>query len=691
MPNYPEWQCPDRETPDKEKLGWLNAGVEEGQAWHRQQRSYRDYKDAIDIICGVSRELRPKYRSMVTSHRLKTNIRVSIAGLANIRPLWGYHSEAKAYQRMGEMLNKLNRALYLEGHWGEDVKSVLQWQAATACAFMRPVYSRGQGGWGKGSIRLMTYGLPSVLPVQMPANGDWQEAYAVHLMDEMPIWQAHAKFPDFQDKLNPTQSKYWYSADIRGAARANAERQWWNPFRRRKDEVLADLYVPIRYTTVNDLALNLTGKTVAMGEPGSPWYYEVPPYDPSGNVTGKKISADEARLYPYRRLLISSEEVMLYDGPSFNWHGQLDLIDFALDKWPFEPTGFSAVHDGFQIQRALDDLDRGIMDRVMAQQDIPLAYNLEAVTKREAEQFDPMQPRGRVGYDGSATDKPFSSPVPPEIYQVSPESLAMRKELQADLDYILQSRDIVELGKARALGKGMDQLEALLSANGPIVKDMAASMETSLCKVGHQLMYLELEYLPTARVIQYVGEDGVTPETFDYDPAKLVPSHMPDENPHDSNQNPLPSRYPAMVRARHLADNVKFFLLPHSIHELTQMTHRLMLLQLRQRGLPISAATIMESCNVADVGKPEGVTEQDRYYSEMEEQLQHQVRVAEIMKFLGIEHGLANGSPGGMPPPAPGGGKPNGSGPKGGRPPSGQQPPQLEQKGDGRPVVSESG
>jgi hypothetical protein len=71
----------------------------------------------------------------------------------------------------------------------------------------------------------------------------------------------------------------------------------------------------------------------------------------------------------------------------------------------------------------------------------------------------------------------------------------------------------------------------------------------------------------------------------------------------------------------------------------------------------------------------------------MKEDLVHKARVAEIMKFLGMEHGLT--PPGGAPPV--GGGKPNGSTPRGGRPPSGQQPPKLEQKGDGRPVVSESG
>lgn len=677
-----DWQVPSMFAAEKDKLGWLNEAVAEGQLWLRSQRGYTDYQAALEIISGRESGTKPAYRSKLTGNRLKTNIRVAIAGLSNVRPLWGYHSENKAYQPMAGMLNKLNRALYLEGQWGADVKSVLQWAAATNTGFMRPVYTRGQGGWGRGRIELKTYGSPSVLPVQMPADGNWQEAYAVHLMDEMPIWQAHAKFPDHQDRLKPTSSRYWYSAEIRAAAKQNTERSGWNPFRRRQTEGLSELYIPLRYTTINDLAINQTGKPIPMGQPDSPWYYVVPPYDPDGAITGKVVDANAARMYPYRRLIISSESCVLYDGPSFNWHGELDLIPFCLDRWPWEPEGFGMVHDSIEMQKALDGLDRGIMDRINARQNLPLAYNMDSVSKREAEQFDPMQPRARVAFDANAGDKPFTTPVPHEIYAVDATDLEWRKELQAGLDYTLQSRDIVELGKARALGKGMDQLEALISADGPIVKDMSESITMSLCRVGHQLMYLELEYLPTGRVMQYVGADGVTLETFDYDPGALVPSHMPGESPVDSSDKPVPSSYPAMVRARHLAENIKFQLT--DAHELKLMTQRLLYLQLRGRGLPISSATIMQSCDVPNVEIPAGQTEQERFYAEQEEDLVHKAKVANIMKYLAIEYGLQDLAGGG-------GGKPNGSTPKGGRPPSGKQAPTLQKKGDGRSVISESG
>lgn len=679
-----EWQCPDRESQEKDKLGWLNASVEEAGLWLRAQRGFGDYKNALDIISGRDETLtRPQYRSRLTSNRLKTNVRVAIAGLSNVRPLWGYYAENKAYKDMAAGLNKLNRALYLENNWGAAIKSVLQWAAATNTGFMRPVYTRTQGGWGRSRIELRTYGTPSVLPVQMPADGDYQNAYAVHLLDEIPIWQAHARFPEFQDRLHPTSSKYWYSSDIRGAAKQNVERNWFNPFRKRPTEQQSDLYIPIRYTTVNDLAINMTGREIAMGEIGSPWEYKVPAYDPQGMITGKRVDANMARLYPRRRLMISSENVMLYDGPTFDWHGELDLIPFCLDRWPWEPNGFGMFHDAMEMQRALDSLDRGIMDRIAAQQDLPLAYSIDSVTKREAEQFDPMQPRARVGFDANAGDKPFTTPVPHEIYQVSPESLAWRKELQADLDYTLQSRDIVELGKAKALGKGMDQLDALLSMDGPIVKDMSESITMSLSRVGSQLMYLEMEYLPTARVMQYIGEDGVGLRTFDFDPASLVPSHMPGENPFGADEKPIPSTYSQMERARHLCENVKFQLT--DAHELKLMTQRLVYIQLRQRQMPISAATIMQACDVPNVAIPEGESEQDRYYAEQERDLLQKARVAEIMKYLAQEHGLGDAPPGGS-------GKPNGSTAKGGRPPSGKQPPVLQNKpGSNRTVISESG
>jgi hypothetical protein len=119
--------------------------------------------------------------------------------------------------------------------------------------------------------------------------------------------------------------------------------------------------------------------------------------------------------------------------------------------------------------------------------------------------------------------------------------------------------------------------------------------------------------------------------------------------------------------------------MPHSVHEITQMTHRLMLIQLRQRNYPVSAATVMEACEVQDVVRPEGNSEQDRYWAEKEDELSHMVRMKGVLAGLGIDPALAEQGP-----------EESGTTSQGGRPATLATAPQLEQKGDGRPLISTS-
>ncbi len=342
------------------------------------------------------------------------------------------------------------------------------------------------------------------------------------------------------------------------------------------------------------------------------------------------------------------------------------------------------VHDGFEIQEAINEIERGTMDKIRAQLDLPLGYDINAVNPKEAKQFDPMQPRARIGYDGSLSEKPFAPVVPPEVYQVRPEVLTYLQHLEQAEDYQLAVRDVVSLAKARALGKGSDQLEALMEAQGPIVRDISRSMERSLSRIGSQLKFIVLEFEDTGRLMQYVGPEGLAQQVFDYDPSSLVPSHMPDEIPEEVEgdlSNLKPSTHSKIQRARWFAENLKFVLMPHSVHEITQMTYRMMLIQMRRSNMPIDSRTIAEAVDIGNFGtKPEGNTVYERYWNEKEDELLHTLRIAEIAKSQGLD------------PSAMGGGGKGGAGKKPeGRPPSGQQPPNLEQRGGGsRTVVSES-
>ena len=269
MANMPrEWQCPDANASEDRRLGWRRESVEQGAAWCESQRGFADWRKSLDIISGQeSQKDLLFYRSHLSGHRLKTNIRTMISGLSNIRPLWGY-TAGKAFASYALALNKTSWALYLENYWDQSIKEALAYAGATCSGYIRPVYRRDMQG--RGNIQLLTYGQPCVLPVQLPVDGNLQRAYCVTLMDETPIYEAHWRFPLYQDRIKPTASKYWYASQIRKAAENNAWKRMTSWFRRRDEDRLTDQYAPIYWTTINDASINETGKRMAMGEPQAP-------------------------------------------------------------------------------------------------------------------------------------------------------------------------------------------------------------------------------------------------------------------------------------------------------------------------------------------------------------------------------------------------------------------------------------
>lgn len=680
------WQVPSADADDRYKLGWIDETCQDGGAWNQSQPGYDDWLKSLDILNGrVPKQDAEKYRDYFCGRRLRTNVRTAVAGLSNIRPMWGFHS-IPAYQKFAMMMNKTSRALYLEGNWGADIEDALWYAAATNTGWIRPVFSRDMAGMGRGRVKLYTYGQPCVLPFQMPSSGDYNQAYAVNLMDEIPIFEAHGRFPLYQEQLKPTKSQLWYSSEIRGAAEQNSQKRggWFNPFTSIKSEngqkrPGSDLYIPIRYTTVIDLSVNTTGRIIPMGQFGTSWYYEVP----SVGMEWKNGPAteDQARMYPRRRLIISSEKCIMYDGPAFNWDGDLDLVPLCVDRTPWAPGGFSMVHDGYAIEKQINDVESGILARIKAQNNLPLGYDLNTVTVGEAEKFDPMDTDNvRFGYDGTEVEgTPFKLGVPFEVYKIFPEQLEFLKGLKDELDYTMQIRDLVELSKAKVLGKDMDAAEKMLSSLGPIVRNIGKGMERSLTCVGKKVGWRILQYMTAAEIMQFTGPESVDMQIFDYNPNDLYPSHLPDEQVHDADtQKAGESKYTPLERARFMTEKIRFFIMPGSLHDVHQMSTLLIAMQMKARGMHISDYFCMSAANIPDVVPPDGNSEQQRWESEQEDNIAFQARMAIITQTIAGEQHLG-GPPGGPSPTA-----------KGGRPPSGNAPPKLEHKSNGRPLISES-
>ena len=671
-----DWQVPPAAMPEDSVVGWVNEATEQGQAWLKSQRGYPDISRALDILSGKDiNPITPSYRSKINTNRLKRNVREICGTLAKLRPFWGYHTDNNSYKPQAEMMNKVTRAWYLSTFADRKVREALAYTAATGRGWIWPRYQRAMGGTGRGDIILQTFGAPCVLPVQLPANGDWQSSYCNVILDEMPVWMAHAMFPRDQHRLRPKTARYWYMSDgVRQSARGNVvQRIFGKAPRPSSDTTLNDLFVPIRYAYVIDLAVNTTDKMIPMGEPGASWYYEVPAYG-STLPNGQKANENDARLYPYRRLIISTDSARLYDGPAFDWHGMFPAVSFCLDDWPWEPLGFSLVHDGADIQNSLNEIYRGNMDKVRAQLHPSIAMDLNAVTAKEGRAYDPFLTNGRLFYDGQASDGPPMQPgVDPKLLELSAASMEFASTLENVMDSQQAISDIQTLAKMRAVGS-MDELEKIVEANGPIVEDMSRSMEPPMRDLGVMVKYNVLQYYNVPRLMQIVGASGMPQEIFDYDPESVIPSHLPGESVD------APSPTTKLRRARVFADNLQFFILPNSLHEMTQMVMKLGLIQLKKAGVKIDSQTIAEAWQVPNYGSIPGSTVMERFQAEQEMDLEQMAR----MKQIADETGLT------PPAPPPGAPKPGGGAPEG-RPPSGNAAPALKQKDGGtRSTITES-
>ena len=137
-------------------------------------------------------------------------------------------------------------------------------------------------------------------------------------------------------------------------------------------------------------------------------------------------------------------------------------------------------------------------------------------------------------------------------------------------------------------------------------------------------------------------------------------------------------------RARVFADNLRFFITPNSLHELTQMSFKLGLIQLKKAGVGIDSQTLSEAWNVPNYGTIDGATVRDKNKTEQEEALTFAMKMAQLQ--ASIQQATEGGAPSIMaavdailtPP-------------QEGRPPTGQQGPAMKSKDNGsRTVVTES-
>ena len=108
-----DWQAPNFETLDEDKLGWVKEAISDGEKWVKRQCSEADISRGIDILAGVGGDKTSLKWSQIHTGDLSRAIREIIETLANIRLSFsGFQTGNSAFLDHADMMNKVTQILY---------------------------------------------------------------------------------------------------------------------------------------------------------------------------------------------------------------------------------------------------------------------------------------------------------------------------------------------------------------------------------------------------------------------------------------------------------------------------------------------------------------------------------------------------------------------------------------------------
>jgi hypothetical protein len=657
--NFVDWQCPPVEAGGNYIKSWIDELIQNGTRWAKAQEGTKTMQRDIRILLGLDQD------NSMKSNMLMPNIRTFVETISDLRQIATFGIKAEQFKQYAQTYNQALKHVYWDSEYVFNIRRSLQWAMPGGSGFCWCHFSRPEYGWGRGRVMYTDLGPYEVLPEQLPYNHDLQQAYAVSIIVPMPVAEAHARFPEFQEWLVPISRYDWkqYGSttglilDHWDSTRFNGQWAWENR------------YCIIRRTWIRDLRINETRRNLQMGVPGSTWGYTVPSYGDllvsvnpfTGIPESRKADEEDCRVYPQLRQIITCPTVPtpMYDDTAFDTHGTIPVVQFDVNDWPWAARGYSAVRQVAGVERGRR-ARASEMDAIMAvRHDPPLGYDFTSgVSRTQLEKLDFLTSQGiRAGVKGDP--KKAMQSMLPDSMDIAEYDWKGQEWYDSIIKSTLGLADIASMRELK-MNVSDQSFDKFITNLGPMAKGIAFVMWRASSRLGMMTASNIAQYVPVEELISWIGPEAVDIETFDNDPTSLVPSHLPGELFQHQ------SRYTKAQRARWFMQRLGIISTPMQLLDITQMQEKMLYMFLYQKGAQIPQSTYMEKFGVQgyEALKLEWREEQ---LNDALWKLEVQVAIAKKAKEMGIEL------------PQEGEGKGQGKG--GGRPHSMEKPPKGAMKG----------
>lgn len=660
------------------RLGWAMEALSESDGFLRNQPLFDRIKKTRDMLLGVSDTLRGSLGLSETqcNHLLRI-FNIGTSDMQDVRPFWRYETYNRAFELHTRNLGNLTTSWWQRSASDRQLGLAIK-QAWISASGVNHVH------WDRDTL---DFAMPSMNPLDVkplrPASLDtYQKSLAVIIGRETTVNAARGMFPQYAHKIvmdrdasvTGLAAKTSYVPQTMSAGEAAA---WSDGIPNSKLGALP--VVDLFYMYIDDKSRNETGNTILMGDwdrdPKSQhlislnhWSYEVKP--------------GEAR-YPFKRLIIFTRTCVLYDGPSPYWHGMFPVAKLTPEPFPDLWFGISPLWACLPLQESLNKLYRGFDDHIQVFLKPPISGDRRSMSPGEMQNLDPRKPGQRwLRNPGTAEMKRV------EVPQMDPFAVQYETNLRERMDELAGIRNLTSILGLNQMPEG-ETIDKLMAAMTPELRARSRNLETYQSEIGMMMAYNIPEFYDEPRVFEILGEDGLTPELYDFDPGTLVPAYTNgDFAPHgrvgDAYFDPETGQIvqkrrtdvdlrPRWVRAREAMRKYRFKVEPGSLMESASASRKMMMMMLRAKK-EIPRHMLLEELNVAGIGPRPAGTVQEQLDAEMMNELTLAAKAQ--MSMMGMGMGAGGPMPGPNMPPGPQ--APNPLADQGGRPNVYEQPPHRE-------------
>ena len=577
---------------DPRVLGWLNEARQDAERIIRSDPSYDSIEPAMRYIVGeqLSPERRKlKYLPQVVINESRKAMQAHVSTLTDLKPLFGWRTLNPAYQRQADLLNQ-----YAVAEWittmadldlGDTVKIALA--AGTGDMVIDWDPHAPHGGQHALSARDPRDTLP-IRPSQHRSVQLWdgvmlRELHTINVLKGM--YPAHAariraasdsvlgtvlgRFRTIASRILSPQDPL----DALGAAEVHTR------------QAPSGSVVTYR-THLHDRTMNLSGKPIVMGTPGTNWAY---------------VSQPNTPLYPRGRLIVSTEDLMLYDGPNPYWHGLFPVCRLRLWSVPWQFLGIPLFNDLLPVQDAINDTVNDLRLGINQWLDPDVVYNRNAISETTMRVLDMRRPGKRLKVNPGFGEAYAKQEGP------NPQILAMASELgdklttkpndlsgTANLSALLQLRQL----------PSADTIEKYYEALTPEIRQEARQIEAFMRDFSEMVKVNYFQYLSNTKRRMVLGNDAVALEDFDFDPATLVPAMGPSDPGYQPELDA--SLTTQDQRAQWFHKQFVFIAAPNSILALNSTDRKMMTFQEVRMGL-VDFWTFHEVMETPNVGSPPAI------------------------------------------------------------------------------------